>query len=111
MAEFREVEVFDSIALALTLIRMDCVPVYYVPVNTHMSTSDLLYIMHVIKIENRSNCSVELRDSYDILACLLDRASVVEKFISSNVEKTVEESWRRQREQKKGRQEERKTTK
>lgn len=47
-----------------------------------------------------------LRDSYGIPARLLDRASVVEKFISSNRENTEEVSWSRQREQKKGRQRE-----
>lgn len=39
-----------------------------------------------------SSCNAVLRDRYDLPACLLDHASVVEKFISSNGEKTVEVS-------------------
>lgn len=44
-----------------------------------------------------------LTDSYDLPACLLDYAAMVEKFTSLNGEDPVRVSWSRQEERRKGR--------
>lgn len=76
-----------------------CACMFYVLANI---CAQVMCYIHVVKIKNLSSCNTVLRDSYDLPACLLDHGSMVEKFISSNAEKTVA-SWSRQQEQKKGR--------
>lgn len=96
MAEFREVEVFDPIALFL--ICMFCVPEYMVLfLQAHAPVRSC---KNVIKTRTMSSRDIVLRDSCDLPVRLCDRASVVEKFIFSNREGNVEVCVSRQQEQR-----------
>lgn len=87
MAEFREIQVFDPIALPpIVICTSVCVLFFFMFKNI---CAQVMCCTHVIKIKNKSSCITVLTDSYDLPACLLDYIAVVEKFISFNGENTV----------------------